>query len=112
MACAFAVTRVPIGSFVVLNMWISPISMPVKLAASAVYGIGIQWVFIITYKFTKILRAHNLAMWFVNYIAWLRNHSFLNLCLIFAWSFLAPVIAVIWFDVPMINFKVGEFVVV
>jgi hypothetical protein len=112
MVVCFTITRIPLASLVILNMWISPIGLPVKLCASGIYGIGMQWVFIITYKLTKIMREKQMALWFCNYIGWLKNHMILNMVLMYGWAVFAPAIAVYIYNVPHINLVINGFVVI
>jgi hypothetical protein len=105
-AMVFIFNRLIVGTFVNYNMWASKISIGIKLAVSAIYYVGVYWVFAIMSLIAKMIAL------FLRLVGWIRRNTVIFLVLTFIWSFAFPYIATQVMEASYKNIRVANFIIV
>lgn len=116
-AMVFIFNRLVIGTFVNYNMWAASIGIGIKLAVSAIYYIGLYWVYAILSLVAKKLREKHekpkgVVALFFRVINWIRQNTALFLGIIFIWSFAFPYIATQVMEASYKNIRLKNFIIV
>jgi hypothetical protein len=116
-AMVFIFNRLIVGTFVNYNMWAAKISIGIKLAVSAIYYVGLYWVFAILSLIAKKMREKHdkpkgMIALFLRVVGWIRRNTVIFLVLTFIWSFAFPYIATQVMEASYKNIRVANFIIV
>mmetsp|Transcript_10621 Transcript_10621/g.20539 ORF Transcript_10621/g.20539 Transcript_10621/m.20539 type:complete len:181 (+) Transcript_10621:3623-4165(+) len=116
-AAIFSLNRGFIGTLLVYNIWTSDLGTDLKLCVSAIYAIGLFWIYIIASLLFKRMRETNkkLAQPYQilsNIVAFFKKKLYLLIAIIFVWSFLVPILLTQVLEAKTLELKVGGFILV
>ena len=113
-AALFIFGRVFVGTWYVLNVWGSELSVFFKLTSSAIYSVSLFWVFVIMMKVMKKLKGTKYRM--MDYIFggmdWLRKHKVFLIFGILVAAVGMPVFLSQILDLKFVNLKINGFSVI
>lgn len=113
----FSFNRGCIGTVLVYNIWTSNLGTDLKLCVSAIYAIGLFWIYIIIGLTLKRFRELDVKLVqplrsLSDVIKWLKRRVYLLIIVIAVWAFVVPLVLTQGLGFRANLLKVSDFVLV